>query len=232
MLENLKQKVFEANLELVRLGLVIYTWGNVSAIDTDSKLIVIKPSGLSYETMKAEDMTVVDLCGNTVEGQYHPSSDLPTHLELYKEFDIGAVVHTHSKWATIWSQAAMSIPLLGTTHADSFFGDIPVTRALTDNEIAGEYEKETGNAIVELFKTAHIDSKNVQGVLVRNHGPFTWGDTVEKAVENAAVLEYISEMAYYTRSLNANALMRQELLDKHFWRKHGMSAYYGQELEK
>lgn len=226
MLEQLKEKVCEANLELVKLGLVLFTWGNVSAIDKESGNIVIKPSGVSYDTMTAEDMVVVDLNGNVVEGKYRPSSDTPTHIELYKAFDTGAVVHTHSKWATLWSQAGKAVPCLGTTHADSFYGNIPVTRPMTEQEIKGEYEKETGKVIIESFK--NINPTNVPGVLVSNHGPFTWGKDAHKAVENSAVLEYICEMAYYTLDINKQAEIPQTLLDKHFLRKHGKNAYYGQ----
>lgn len=226
MLEGLKDKVYAANIELVKLGLVLFTWGNVSAIDRGSGLIVIKPSGVAYDAMTADDMVVVDNKGNVVEGRYRPSSDTPTHIELYNAFDTGAVVHTHSKWATIWSQSGRSVPYLGTTHADNFYGDIPVTRGLTENEIKGEYEKETGAVIAEAFKD--IVPASVPAVLVKNHGPFTWGDTPMKAVENAAVLEYICEMAYYTLGIDENADMPQALLGKHFLRKHGGSAYYGQ----
>lgn len=226
MLEQLKEKVCEANLELVRLGLVLFTWGNVSAIDRESGLIVIKPSGVPYGAMTAEDMVVVDLDGKTAEGKYRPSSDTPTHIELYKAFDTGAVVHTHSKWATVWSQAGTAVPALGTTHADNFYGSVPVTRPLTEQETEGEYEKETGKVIIERFK--NIDAKSIPGVLVNNHGPFAWGDTPAKAVENAAVLEYVCEMAYYTLDINKQAEMSRALLDKHFLRKHGKGAYYGQ----
>jgi L-ribulose-5-phosphate 4-epimerase len=226
MLKILKEKVCEANLELVKLGLVLFTWGNVSAIDRESGFIVIKPSGVPYDTMTADDMVVVDLSGKVAEGRYRPSSDTPTHIELYKAFDTGAVVHTHSKWATIWSQAGKPVPALGTTHADSFYGSIPVTRPMTGQEINGEYEKETGKVIIELFN--NTDARNIPGVLVNNHGPFTWGDTPGKAVENSAVLEYICEMAYYTLEVNKQAEMPKSLLDKHFLRKHGKDAYYGQ----
>ncbi len=226
MLEQLKDKVCAANLELVELGLVLFTWGNVSAIDRESGLIVIKPSGVSYDSMTADDMVVTDQNGNVVEGRYRPSSDTPTHIELYKAFDTGAVVHTHSKWATIWSQAGRPVPYLGTTHADNFYGDIPVTRSLTDAQINADYEKETGTVIAEAFKG--IDPASVPAVLVKNHGPFTWGDTAMKAVENAAVLEYVCEMAYYTLSISSGADMPRTLLDKHFLRKHGKNAYYGQ----
>ncbi len=226
MLKQLKERVCEANLALVKLGLVLFTWGNVSAIDRESGFIVIKPSGVPYSTMTADDMVVIDLNGKTADGKYRPSSDAPTHIELYKAFDTNSVVHTHSKWATIWSQAGKAAPALGTTHADSFYGSVPVTRPLTEQEIKGEYEKETGKVIIERFK--NVDHKNVPGVLVNNHGPFTWGDTPEKAVENSAVLEYICEMAYYTLEINRQAEMPQCLLDKHFLRKHGKDAYYGQ----
>jgi L-ribulose-5-phosphate 4-epimerase len=176
--------------------------------------------------MSAEDMVVVDLNGKTAEGKYCPSSDTPTHIELYKAFDTGSIVHTHSKWATVWSQAGTAVPALGTTHADNFYGSIPVTRPMTEEEIESEYEKETGKVIIERFK--NIDVKNITGVLVNNHGPFAWGDTPGKAVENAAVLEYVCEMAYYTLDINKQAEMSRALLDKHFLRKHGKDAYYGQ----
>jgi L-ribulose-5-phosphate 4-epimerase len=228
MLEELKERVCRANLSLVGYGLVLFTWGNVSALDPSGKLAVIKPSGVSYDVMKPEDMVVVDLDGRVVEGELNPSSDTPTHLELYKAFGMGGIVHTHSKWATIWSQAGRDVPALGTTHADHFYGGIPVTRCLTDAEIASAYEKKTGTVIIETFRERKIDSQAVSAVLVQNHGPFAWGDTPEKAVENAAVLEYVSEMAYYSLDINDEAQMQQTLLDKHYLRKHGKNAYYGQ----
>ena len=228
MLEHLKQKVCDANLKLVDYGLVILTWGNVSAIDKQSGLVVIKPSGVSYDIMRPEHMVVVDLDGKVVEGEYRPSSDTDTHLEIYKAFDTGAVVHTHSKWATIWSQPGRSLPFLGTTHADYFYGNVPVTRKLTKAEIAEGYELETGRVIVETFKTRKTDPGAVQAVLVNNHGPFTWGADADHAVENAAVLEFVAEMACHTLALNGTAEMNQALLDKHYLRKHGKDAYYGQ----
>ena len=228
MLEELKERVCRANLSLVKHGLVLFTWGNVSALDPSGQLAVIKPSGVSYDGMKPEDMVVVDLDGRVVEGALTPSSDTPTHLELYKAFGMEGIVHTHSKWATIWSQAGRAVPALGTTHADHFYGNIPVTRPMTDDEITSAYEKETGTVIIETFRERNIDPHAVSAVLVQNHGPFAWGESPEKAVENAAVLEYISEMAYYSLDINDKARMGQSLLDKHYLRKHGKDAYYGQ----
>ena len=228
MLEQLKKEVCDANLKLVDSGLVLLTWGNVSAIDKASGLVVIKPSGVPYDVMKPEHMVVVDLDGKVVEGDYRPSSDTDTHVELYKAFDTGAVVHTHSKWATIWAQAGRSIPYFGTTHADYFYGDIPVTRKLKAQEIAGGYEYETGRVIIETFEEQGIDPKAVQAVVVNNHGPFAWGKDAAYAVENAVVLEFIAEMASHTLTLNSRAQMDKELLDKHYLRKHGKNAYYGQ----
>ena len=227
MLEELKKDVFENNLRLVKNNLVTLTWGNVSAIDRESGLIVIKPSGVSYETMSFEDMVVIDMQGNKIEGKYNPSSDTPTHLELYKKFhEIGAVVHTHSRWATIFAQCGQDIPALGTTHADTFYGAVPCTRRMTKEEIAGEYETETGKVIIETF-----DEKNamdVPAVLVHSHGPFSWGKNASKAVENAIVLEEVAMMAWHTLMMNPTANMQQELADKHYFRKHGAKAYYGQ----
>ena len=228
MLEELKKRVCRANLLLVEYGLVLFTWGNVSALDPSGELAVIKPSGVPYDGMKPEDMVVVTLDGRVVEGELAPSSDTPTHLELYRAFGMGGIVHTHSKWATIWAQAGKCVPALGTTHADHFYGDIPVTRLMTDDEITSAYEKETGTVIIETFRERGIDPCEVPAVLVQNHGPFAWGDTPEKAVENAAVLEYVSEMAYYSLDINEGARMGQTLLDKHYLRKHGKGAYYGQ----
>jgi L-ribulose-5-phosphate 4-epimerase len=228
MLKKLKNKVCKANLELVMHGLVVFTWGNVSAIDREKGLVVIKPSGLSYDKMKPEDMVVVDFDGNIVEGDYKPSSDTATHLVLYKNFpDIGGVVHTHSEWATIWSQAGQPVPALGTTHADYFYGDIPCTRKLTNHEIEGDYEKETGNVIVEKFHS--LDPNAIPGVLVNNHGPFAWGKDVDDAVHNAVVMESVSKMAYFTLNIKRVSRLDQELLDKHYLRKHGKDAYYGQD---
>lgn len=227
MLEELKEKVFQANLDLVKLDLVVFTWGNVSAIDRDKGLVVIKPSGVSYNDMKAEDMVVVDLEGNVVEGKLNPSSDTPTHLVLYKSFEnIGGVVHTHSSWATSWAQAGKSIPALGTTHADYFYGPIPCTRKLTAEEVGTAYEIETGNVIVETFEELNPDA--IPGVIINNHGPFSWGIDANKAVHNAKVLEEVAKMAFASLQLNPNAEIDQFLLDKHYNRKHGKDAYYGQ----
>jgi L-ribulose-5-phosphate 4-epimerase len=227
MLKELKKQVCRANLDLVTHGLVLFTWGNVSAIDRKKGLVVIKPGGVSYDKMKAEDMVVVDLDGNVVEGQYKPSSDTATHVVLYKNFkDIGGVVHTHSEWATIWSQSGKPVPALGTTHADYYYGSIPCTRKLTSAEIEEAYERETGNVIVETFKG--LDSNAIPGVLVNNHGPFSWGKDANDAVHNAVVMEAVSKMAYYTLKINDVPSIDQELLDKHYLRKHGKNAYYGQ----
>jgi L-ribulose-5-phosphate 4-epimerase len=229
MLEKLKEDVLKANLDLVTYGLVLLTWGNVSAYDQETGYVVIKPSGVSYETMSADDMVVVDLKGNRIEGTLNPSSDTPTHIELYKAFKgVKAVVHTHSKWATSWAQANRDIPALGTTHADNFYGDIPCTRRMTEDEIKGAYEKETGNVIIQTFNERKIDPLQVSAVIVANHGPFSWGTSCAKAVENAVVMEYTAEMAYIATKLNPEADLQQTLLDKHFLRKHGKNAYYGQ----
>ena len=228
MLEALKQEVLEANLLLPKHGLITFTWGNVSGIDRESGLVVIKPSGVSYDGMTVEDMVVVDLQGKVVEGALNPSSDTPTHVELYKAFpNIGGVVHTHSRWATVFSQAGRGIPALGTTHGDYFYGEIPCTRKMTPAEIAGEYELETGNVIIETFKD--IDPMTIPAVLVHSHGPFTWGTDAMNAVHNAVVLEEVAFMDYHALSMNPGAgRMQQELLDKHNLRKHGANAYYGQ----
>lgn len=227
MLNDLKHRVFEANLELVKRNLVIYTWGNVSAIDRDEKLIVIKPSGVAYENMTPFDMVVVDLEGNVVDGHLNPSSDTLTHIELYKAFhSIGAIVHTHSAHAVAWAQACRPIPAYGTTHADHFYGPIPCTRMLTQQEVESAYEKETGKVIVETFKG--IDPMHIPGVLVGNHGPFAWGDTPLKAVYNAVVLEEVAHMAWISEQLGIKTQIPDYLLDKHFSRKHGKDAYYGQ----
>ena len=228
MLEELKLRVFQQNLALVKHGLVVLTWGNVSAIDKDTGLVVIKPSGVAYEDMKPEDMVVVDLDGKVVEGSLRPSSDTPTHILLYRSFkDIGGVVHTHSTYATAWAQSGRAIPAYGTTHADAFYGDVPCTRALTENEIKGDYEQNTGKVIVETFKD--IDYNAVPAVLVKNHGPFTWGASCERAVENAVTLEQVAKMAYITGAINQKAeKVDKFLLDKHYFRKHGEGSYYGQ----
>ena len=229
MLEELKQEVLEANLQLPEYGLVTFTWGNVSGICRERNLVVIKPSGVSYEGMKAENMVVVDLDGNVVEGSMKPSSDTPTHLELYKAFpSLGGIVHTHSRWATSFAQAGIALPALGTTHADTFYGDVPITRLLTLEEIAGEYEKETGTVIIECFKD--MDPMDIPGVLVHSHGPFSWGKDAKEAVHNAVVLEEVAFMAYHTLQLNPEkGRISQEILDKHYYRKHGANAYYGQD---
>lgn len=227
MLQTLKQKVYEANIRLKREGLITLTWGNVSQIDRKSGVVVIKPSGISYDAMTPEDMVVVDVNGNKLEGKWNPSSDLATHLEIYRTFAaIGGITHTHSRWATIFSQAECCIPALGTTHADAFYGDVPCTRKLTADEIAGDYEKETGKVICETF--ANVDPMSIPAVLVNSHGPFTWGKDAEKSVENAIILEEVAMMAWHTVKLNENVTFQQELADKHYFRKHGPGAYYGQ----
>ena len=226
MLEELKKRVFEQNLALVKQGLVVLTWGNVSARDPESGLVVIKPSGVTYETMKAEDMVVVDTDGNTVEGDLRPSSDLPTHLCLYKTYpELGGIVHTHSTYATAFAQSGRDIPSYGTTHADAFYGPVPCTRSLTDEEIGGAYEWNTGVVIAETV----TDVAAIPAVLVQNHGVFTWGPTPEKAVENAVTVEAVAKMALMTELLNPSAPnVGQTLLDRHYFRKHGRNAYYGQ----
>lgn len=231
MLEQLKKEVCEANLELVRRGVVIYTWGNVSGIDRSQGLVVIKPSGVDYATMKPDDMVVVDVeTGDVVEGHYRPSSDTPTHLELYRAFpEIGGVTHTHSINAVAFAQAGFSIPALGTTHADYFYGDIPCTRELTEAEVSNAYEQNTGKVIVETFQAINLDPIAIPGVLVRNHGPFAWGKNASESVYHAVVLETIAEMAMKTLQLNPHANLAQVVLDKHYNRKHGINAYYGQQ---
>ncbi len=226
----LKQRVFEANLELPRLGLVDFTWGNVSGRDADTGAIAIKPSGVPYETMRAEDMVVLDLQGHVLQGTLKPSSDLATHLVLYREYaGLGGVVHTHSTWATAWAQACRGIPALGTTHADYFLGEVPCTRALTPQQTAGPYEEETGLAIVDRLREGGIDPSSMPAVLVANHGPFTWGADPAAAVHNAAVLELTARMAFLTLQLSPQMpALPTHLLDKHFFRKHGARAYYGQ----
>lgn len=228
MLEDLKLKVLEANLSLPKYNLVTFTWGNVSGVSREDKLIVIKPSGVPYEVLKKEDMVVVDFDGNIVEGDLNPSSDTPTHIVLYKNFpSIGGIVHTHAPWSTSWAQAGKSIPPLGTTHADYFYGTIPCTRAMSEAEINGAYEDETGKVIVETFQD--IDPNHMPGVLVNNHAPFSWGKDPNGAVHNAVVLEEVAKMALQTYQLIPNiSPMDQVLLDKHYLRKHGAKAYYGQ----
>lgn len=230
MLDDLKQKVLEANLLLPKYGLVVFTWGNVSGIDRENGLVVIKPSGVDYDIMKAEDMVVTDLDGNVVEGKLKPSSDLATHLEFYKHFkDIGGVVHTHSINAVAWAQAGKDIPALGTTHGDYFYGQIPCTRLMTKEEIKDNYELNTGKVIVEEFEKRHVDPNQMPGVLVHSHGPFTWGKDPFDAVHNSVVLDTLAKMALKTITINGDVdSMQRELLDKHFLRKHGPGAYYGQ----
>ena len=230
MLEELKQKVFEANLLLPKYGLVVFTWGNVSGIDREKGLVVIKPSGVDYDVMRAEDMVVTDLDGRVVDGKLKPSSDLATHLEFYKNFkDIGGVVHTHSINAVAWAQAGKDIPALGTTHGDYFYGSIPCTRLMSEEEIKGAYELNTGKVVVEEFKNRKIDPNQMPAVLVHSHGPITWGKDPFDAVHNSVVLDTLAEMALKTVTINSNVdSMQQTLLDKHFLRKHGPGAYYGQ----
>ena len=230
MLEELKKEVYEANMLLPKYGLVTFTWGNVSGIDRERGLIVIKPSGVDYQSMQAEDMVVCDWQGKVVEGRYKPSSDLMTHLELYRHFTtIGGVVHTHSQNATAWCQAGKAIPALGTTHGDYFYGPIPCTRLMSEAEIRSDYELNTGKVIVETFETQQLDAAQMPGVLVQSHGPFTWGESPGDAVHNAVVLEELAEMAWKTRLINSEvSSMQQTLLDKHYLRKHGPGAYYGQ----
>lgn len=230
MLEQLKEEVFQANLELPDRGLIKYTWGNVSAVDREKGLFVIKPSGVGYDDMKASDMVVCDFEGNVIEGDLNPSSDMPTHAVLYKEFpEIGAVVHTHSTWATIWAQAGLDVPAMGTTHADTFYGTVPCARFLTQAEIDRGYEEETGRAIVETFRERGIKPMEVPGVLLHGHGPFTWAKDAKGAVLNAVVLDEVCKTNLFARQLNAFAEeLPQRILDKHYLRKHGENAYYGQ----
>jgi L-ribulose-5-phosphate 4-epimerase len=229
LLPALREQVYRANMLLTEYKLITFTWGNVSGIDREKGIVIIKPSGVPYDELSPENMVALDLDGNVLEGTLKPSSDTPTHLVLYRAFPaIGGVAHTHSRTATAWAQAGLGIPPVGTTHADSFAGEIPCTREMTPQEIQGEYEKETGNVIVERFKD--IDPNSIPAVLVRNHGPFTWGGSAAKAAENAVVLEEVANMAYMTAQLNGGLLtpMPQALLNKHFYRKHGSGAYYGQ----
>ena len=234
MLEELKQKVFEANLKLVDYNLVVLTWGNVSGIDREKGLFVIKPSGVPYETMTADDMVVMDLKGNKVEGKLNPSSDTPTHMALYNAFpEIGGVVHTHSPWACSWAQAGRDVPAYGTTHADFANGNIPCTRGLTEDEVNGEYELNTGKVIIEDFKKRGISPEECPAVLIHRHGPFTWGKDAFKAVDNALILEEVAKMAHQTELIASfdksyNIGIEDYLLNKHYQRKHGKNAYYGQ----
>ena len=229
-MQKLKQQVFEANMDLPRYGLVTFTWGNVSAIDRERGLVVIKPSGVAYETMKADDMVVVDMSGKVVEGEYRPSSDTATHLELYRRYpSLGGIVHTHSTHATAWAQAGLAIPALGTTHADYFHGPVPCARSLTPEEVNAGYEHNTGVVIVETFQTRNINPVHVPGVICRNHGPFAWGKDAAQAVYHAVVLEEVARMALYTVQIDPDAAPAPaHVLEKHFQRKHGPNAYYGQ----
>lgn len=229
MFEELKERVYQANLLLPMYGLVKFTWGNVSEITEDRKYIVIKPSGVEYDQMKASDMVVVDMDGNVVEGDLKPSSDTPTHIELYKSFpEISGITHTHSRWATIMAQAKLDVKAAGTTHADYFYGPIPVTRDMTKEEIEGEYEKNTGLVIIETFKERNIKADQVPAVLVANHGPFTFGKDAEDSVFHSVVLEEVAFMDWHLESLGKKDSMSQDLLDKHYLRKHGENSYYGQ----
>ena len=230
MLEQLKKEVYEANMELPRRGLVTYTWGNVSGIDREKGLVVIKPSGVEYEDLKPEDLVVLDLEGNVVEGDLNPSSDTKTHLELYKAFpQLGGIVHTHSPHAVAWAQAGSDIPCYGTTHADYFYGPIPCARSLTPAEVEEDYERHTGKVIIEAFGERKLNPVHVPAVICRNHGPFTWGKNAAQAVYHAVVLEEVSKMAMYTRQINGQVeAAPQHVQDKHFMRKHGPNAYYGQ----
>ncbi len=231
MLEELKKEVYLANMALKENGLVCLTWGNASGIDRERGLVVIKPSGVSYSEMSADDMVVVDLDGNVIEGKLRPSSDTPTHLELYKKFPkFGGVVHTHSRFATVFAQCRRPIPALGTTHADTFYGDIPCTRLMTDAEIFGNYELNTGKVIAEAFKDK--EPMDIPAVLVASHGAFTWGKNAADAALHAIILEEVAAMAWYTETMNEGCKIQSSLADKHYFRKHGENAYYGQEDEK
>ena len=230
MLEHLKEQVYKANMALVEHGLVIFTWGNVSGIDREKGLVVIKPSGVSYDVMKADDMVVVDLAtGAVVEGDLRPSSDTPTHLAIYRAWPgVGGVVHTHSTYATAWAQAGIDLPNIGTTHADYFHNAIPCTPDMTESEVKGDYELETGNVIVNTFNGGGINPMHTPGVLVKNHGPFAWGKTPDEAVHNAVVMEQVAKMAFVAYQVNPHLTMNPLLVEKHFSRKHGPNAYYGQ----
>lgn len=229
-LQELKQKVYEANMELKNQGLIKYTWGNVSGVDHDLGVFVIKPSGVSYDSLTVDDMVVCDLQGNKVEGNLNPSSDTATHAALYREYkEIKSVAHTHSPWATMWAQAGLDVPVYGTTHADTFYGDIPCARFLTKEEIDEAYEKETGNVIIETFKERDMNIMDIPAILLKGHGPFTWGKSPDEAVMNSVVLEEVCKMNFNTIQLNPNAeKLPQRVLDKHYLRKHGKNAYYGQ----
>ena len=229
-MKKLKKEVYEANMEVQKQNLIKYTWGNVSGIDRSKGLFVIKPSGVAYEDLTPDMMVVCDLDGNVVEGALNPSSDTQTHAVLYKHFDeIGGIVHTHSPWATVWAQAGLDVPVYGTTHADTFYGDIPCARFLTEEEILDAYEYETGKVIVEEFSKRNIKPMDIPAVLLKGHGPFTWGKDSNEAVVNAVVLEEVCKMNYYTEKLNENVeKLPQRVLDKHYLRKHGKDAYYGQ----
>ncbi|MBU3573389.1 L-ribulose-5-phosphate 4-epimerase [Priestia aryabhattai] len=230
MLDKLKEEVFQANVDLPKHGLVKYTWGNVSAIDRDSGLFVIKPSGVTYEKMTAQDLVVVDLEGRVVEGELNPSSDTLTHAVLYKHYpQIGGIAHTHSTWATIWAQAGLDVQAMGTTHADTFYGSIPCARFLTEKEVNDGYEVETGKVIIETFEERGLDVLAIPGILLQGHGPFTWGKDAKSAVMNSVVLDEVSKMNFFTQKLNGLAEeLPQRILDKHYLRKHGQNAYYGQ----
>jgi len=227
MFEDIKERVYRANMALAENKLITLTWGNVSEIDREKGIVCIKPSGVSYETMKAEDMVVIDLEGNKVDGDLNPSSDTPTHLELYRRFEkIGGIAHTHSRWATIFAQAHRSIPVLGTTHADAFYGAVPCTEEMTEEEIFTEYEKNTGVVIAREFTDETV--MQIPGVLVHSHGPFTWGKNASASVQNSIILEEVAMMAWHTMTMSPDAVCSQYLLDKHYLRKHGKGAYYGQ----
>ncbi|GGI43108.1 L-ribulose-5-phosphate 4-epimerase [Mammaliicoccus stepanovicii] len=229
-LTEIRKRVYEANISLQEHNLIKFTWGNVSEIDRQLGLIVIKPSGVAYDKLTPENMVVVDINGNVIEGDLNPSSDLPTHIELYKAWpEIGGIVHTHSTEAVGWAQAGYDIPYLGTTHADYFYGSIPCTRALTEEEVEHSYEKETGTVIVETFDERNLNPMTIPGVVVRNHGPFTWGKNAKQAIYHAVVLEEVAKMNRFTKQINHNAkLAPQYIMDKHYLRKHGANAYYGQ----
>ncbi len=231
MLYNLRKSVLEANVKLAKYGLVIFTWGNVSGIDRTTGLVAIKPSGIEYDDLKVDDIVIVDLDGKVMSGSLKPSSDTSSHLYLYQQFpDLGGIVHTHSAWASTWAQAGRGIPVYGTTHADYFYGEIPCTRPLTAEELSKDYEKNTGLVIVETFE--NIDYMNIPAALVHGHGPFAWGASVNEALHNAVVLEEVAKMAYHTEMMGQNTPIDRFLLDKHYLRKHGEGAYYGQKRRK